>query len=413
MQIEKLLKSLERKHPRYIDLSLDRVLKLLEELGNPHLSLPPVVHVAGTNGKGSTIAFLRAILEAAGLTVHVYTSPHLVRFNERIVVAGKEINNNDLCELLKVIDKATDTCPVTFFEATTALAFLAFSRIPADVVLLETGLGGRLDATNVIPNPALTVITPISIDHKEYLGDTLEAITREKFGIVKAGTPCVIGIPSSDTPPKMEGCISEGKAELYFCNGKDYFVKDDAYVSKAMTIPLTHLSLAGEHQKINAATAIACIENLPFSISEKNIINGLANATWRGRMQQVAPDIWLDGGHNKDAGRAISEHIRQQWGDTPVVLVMGMLNNKEIKDYLQYFKGLVECVYGVNITEGHANFTAEEIANIASSIGIKSKSADTYKQALENIFHEHKNPVRVLICGSLYLAGEVLKDYEK
>jgi len=230
---------------------------------------------------------------------------------------------------------------------------------------------------------------------------------------VKAGTPCVIGIPSSDTPPKMEGCISEGKAELYFCNGKDYFVKDDAYVSKAMTIPLTHLSLAGEHQKINAATAIACIENLPFSISEKNIINGLANATWRGRMQQVAPDIWLDGGHNKDAGRAISEHIRQQWGDTPVVLVMGMLNNKEIKDYLQYFKGLVECVYGVNITEGHANFTAEEIANIASSIGIKSKSADTYKQALENIFHEHKNPVRVLICGSLYLAGEVLKDYEK
>jgi len=417
-----IVNNLQKKHPSTIDLSLGRINNLLEKLDNPHLKIPPTIHVAGTNGKGSTIAFLRAILEDAGYKVHVYTSPHLVKYNERIVLQGKEISDEYLCKLLKIVDKATDEYPVTLFEAITTVAFLAFSEIPADIVLLETGLGGRLDATNVT-TPILSVVTPISIDHSEFLGDTLEKITAEKFGILKKGVPCVVSkqeIPIDNLKDWIPAFARMTYAES-FNYGEDYFIKNNHYVSDSLEIPLDNLSLLGEHQKINASTAIACTENIKdshrglslqrynsFNISKQNIINGLANANWKARMQQISSNIWLDGGHNEAGAKAISEYINNNWQDEKVILIFGMLKTKYITNYLKYFTN-VDMIYGVNIFDEKNGFSGEEIADFAKELNIPVKACNNYKLALDDIKVKHNN-ANILICGSLYLAGEVLKD---
>ncbi|PHS77782.1 MAG: bifunctional folylpolyglutamate synthase/dihydrofolate synthase, partial [Rhodospirillaceae bacterium] len=334
--MDSILERLNALHPKSIDLVLDRVVRLLGALDNPHHKLPPVVHVAGTNGKGSTIAFLRAFCEAAGLRVHVYTSPHLVRFNERIRVAGKLITDDALDAILKECEAANQGQPITFFEITTAAAFLAFSRTDADIVLLETGLGGRLDATNVIERPRLTCITPVSLDHQHYLGNDVKTIMGEKAGILKSGVPCIAAKQGSKILQKvLEKAASAARAPL-LCEGKVWFsrVSGGRRGTPAMiytnggedrTFPMPRL--AGQHQVRNASLAIACVEALApdFEISDAAIALGLNTVQWPGRLQHITQgpladmlddgfELWLDGGHNKAAAEMLAQHTRRWRG---------------------------------------------------------------------------------------------------
>jgi len=421
-----ILDRLTRLHPKIIDLSLGRVEALLARLGHPEARVAPVVHVAGTNGKGSTVAFLRAMLEAAGARAQAYTSPHLVRFHERIRLAGGPIAEAALGDLLMACEAANGTAPITFFEITTAAAFLAFAREPADLLLLETGLGGRLDATNVIARPRLVVITPISIDHVQYLGGTIEEIAHEKAGILKPGVPAVIG----PQPPAALGVIERRAAEvgapLHRCGREWHARAKDGVLhfegrDGARTYPLP--GLAGAFQAVNAGVALACAECLDeFALDQPARAAGLARAAWPARLQRLrtgplpallAPgwELWLDGGHNAAAGEALAK-VARGWRDRPLHLVYGMLNTKAARDFVRPLAPLAASLHAVTIPGVEAALTAEAAAAEAAAAGIAAMVSPGVDVALKTIAAAHASGAsgRVLICGSLYLAGSVLAE---
>jgi dihydrofolate synthase/folylpolyglutamate synthase len=411
-------------HPKLIDLTLDRVQKLLVKLGSPHFSLPPVVHVAGTNGKGSVIAMIRAALEAANYKVHVHTSPHLVKFNERIRLAGQTIDDEALLELLEECETKNRGAPITFFEITTCAALLAFARIPADIVLLETGLGGRLDATNVISKPALTVIMPISIDHQQYLGNSITEIAVEKAGIIKPGVQCIM----ADQLPDVYDVIANRAAEVgapLAVENVDWNIRgnfnDFYFNSSGKTRKLEPPSLQGQHQLHNAGVAVAVMDHLyDFKISDKAIQKGFSEIEWPARLQQIHQGylkkiignnitLWLDGGHNSGAAKAIGLWA-SKCKKLPLHLVLGMINTKDPKSFLEPLKEHINFLYTVTIEGEEASWTKNELCDHAQALGIDAIPAIDVAGAIKNIVKRETGPARVLITGSLYLAGKVLAE---
>lgn len=414
-----------RLHPKSIDLVLDRVWRLLSRVGDPQLKLPPVVHVAGTNGKGSTIAMMRAMLEAAGYRVHVYTSPHLVRFAERIRLAGELIPEPMLTDLLEECEQANGPDPITYFEITTVAAYLAFSRTPADILLLETGLGGRLDATNVIDRPALTVITPVSIDHVQYLGNTLPAIAGEKAGIIKPGVACISGPQKPAALAVLQQRADDSSAPL-FAAGRDWLVTQtetgfSLRGTSRQTRDYPRPSLPGDHQVINAATAIVALENLPgVTVPIEARHAGLQAIDWPARLQRLnrgeladllpaGYELWLDGGHNAGAGEMLAA-VLSQWDDRPAHLICGMINTKAADDFLQPMAKHVAGLQAVAIPGEINSRTAGETARTARDVGMNAGEAETVAAAIRAIIAAEPAPCRILICGSLYLAGTVLSE---
>lgn len=407
-----------------IDLGLERVRELLTRLGNPETKIPPVIHVAGTNGKGSTIAFLKAILEAAGYKVHRYTSPHLVNFNERIELCGVPISDDYLHEITEQTRTACGDLQTTFFEGTTAAAFLAFSKTPADVVLIETGLGGRLDATNVIEKPLMTIITTVSLDHTEYLGTTIEQIAGEKAGIIKAGIPCVISWQLQSVLDIMRAKCAEIGAHAYIC-GEDWnFAKTPLgfdFLDGDESFSLPKPSLEGIHQYVNAATAVAAVRIMEgFNIKLSAIETGLTQTFWPARMQKITAgrlasllppgwEIWLDGAHNAGGAEMISAHVANLWTDKPTYLINGRTGQRDIAGFLGYFKDKVKFVCGVKVQSEPNGEAAANIVNGAQLAGLEAYECEDLLDAVKLIISKSAQPSRILICGSLYLAGDVLK----
>jgi dihydrofolate synthase / folylpolyglutamate synthase len=420
---DRILERLGRLHPKLIDLSLGRIERLLAALGDPQEHLPPVVHVAGTNGKGSAIATLRACLEAGGYRVHTYTSPHLVRFHERIRLNGHLIDEEALIGLLEECERANGDAPITFFEITTAAAFLGFAQTPADVVLLETGLGGRLDATNVIRRPAVTAITPISLDHQAFLGDTIAKIAAEKAGILKPGVPAVIGPQLPKAEVVIERRAGEVSAPLFrwrrrWCckatgDGMCFRGADWQF-----NLPLP--SLPGAHQIANAGVAMACLEQLPgLPLSRDAIARGLRQIQWPARLQRlmrgplvekVPPswELWLDGGHNPGAGAVLAD-VAAGWRDRPFYLVVGMLNTKDAAGFLAPLAPYAKELAGVTIPGEQNSLAAEAIAAAARSVGMPATTAASADTALARFVPDSPTG-RVLICGSLHFAGTILAE---
>ncbi len=413
-------------HPKKIDLSLGRTQSLLEKLARPQDKLPPTIHVAGTNGKGSTIAFMRAMLEAAGQRVHVYTSPHLVQFHERIRLAGQLIEDERLRQVLEDCELANAGAPITFFEITTAAALLEFSRVPADVLLLEVGLGGRYDATNVIDKPALTIITPVSHDHPEFLGTEIKGIAYEKAGILKAGVPGVIA-PQSEA---ALGVIRDQAARLgapLLVAGEDFHVHGEhgrlIYQDEAGLLDLPLPRLPGRHQFDNAAAAIAALRWLEPTFSTEAVEEGLGNVAWPARLQRLkagpllacAPadvELWLDGGHNADGGRVLGDAMAdfEDKATRPLILICGTLATKDTASFLRAFRGLAQEVIGVPVAGDHAGRSAADVAAAARAQGIPASACASVPDALSYLkARAWPKPPRVLIAGSLYLAGEVLR----
>ncbi|MEP6828615.1 MAG: folylpolyglutamate synthase/dihydrofolate synthase family protein [Aestuariivirga sp.] len=424
MRSDAILMRLLTLHPKIIDLSLERMERLLARLGNPERKLPPVIHIAGTNGKGSTLAMMCAMMEAAGLKVHTYTSPHLVRFHERIRIAGELITETELVSLLEECEAANGPEPITFFEITTAAAFLAFSRHRADYLLLEVGLGGRLDATNVVVRPAVSVITSIGLDHQQYLGETVEEIAREKAGILKTGCVGVLGENSPAVREEVERVaervgaplkISGQEWQVHIQHGRLVFQDEDGLLD----LPLP--ALTGPHQIDNAGNAIAALRALSDErITDEAIAEGLRKVTWPARMQNLGAghlrkfvtqgtEIWLDGGHNGPAGPMVAEALRDlaKRGPKPLVLIWGMLNTKHPGAFIANFKGLAHEVICLATPDEANAIPAAELAQVAMREGLKSSSASSIIKALEQACLSHPAP-RILICGSLYLAGHVL-----
>ena len=415
-------------HPKIIDLSLDRMDHILKRLGNPERKLPPVIHVAGTNGKGSTVSYIRAILEAAGLKVHCYTSPHLVRFHERIYVGGKTISEEALSALLEECEAANGSTPITFFEITTAAAFLAFSRSAADYLVLEVGLGGRLDATNVVAKPALSVITAVDYDHQQYLGHTLTAIAHEKAGILKPGVPAIIGSQPDEARAEIERVAEDVSAPLFIAN-QDWQAFEQhgrlVFQDEAGLLDLSLPHLKGRHQVDNAGNAVAAIRNLADRrVSDSHIEQGLKTVVWPARMQKLATgtltslvprdaELWLDGGHNPSAGRVIARAFSDinDRLSRPLVLIWGMLNTKDAGSYIECFAGLAQKVLTITIPEEPNAIPAAELADVARRHGLSAETAPSLTAALAQASLTMPAP-RILICGSLYLAGHVLSIHD-
>ncbi|RMH45347.1 MAG: bifunctional folylpolyglutamate synthase/dihydrofolate synthase [Alphaproteobacteria bacterium] len=408
-------------HPKIIDLTLDRMWRLLERLGHPERRLPPVVHVAGTNGKGSTIAMIRAGLEAAGHRVHVYTSPHLVRFHERIRLAGALIDEGALSAVLDECERANGGEPITYFEITTAAALLAFARTPADFTLLEVGLGGRLDATNVVAAPALSVITPVSVDHQQFLGDTLAEIAAEKAGILKRGVPAVIARQDDEAMDVIERRAARCGAPI-LAHGQHWqaWRERDRLVFQdergLLDLPLP--GLAGAHQIDNAGTAVAAMRLL--GLAEAPIAAGIAGAEWPARMQRLrrgplieaagpGAELWLDGGHNPAAGRALADALAAL-PPRPTRLVCGMLNTKDTRGFLSPLAAVADGLCAVSIDGEAATLPAAETAARARECGFPDVTeAASVLAAIQGI-REAEPAARIVICGSLYLAGRVLAE---
>ena len=398
------LKRFEGLYPDVIHLSLGRVEAALEALGRPQDRLPPVIHVAGTNGKGSTCAFMRAMAEAAGLKVHVFTSPHLVRFNERIRLAGEIVGDERLIAWLDRTYEALQGMEITHFEATTACALLAFSEVPADLLILEVGLGGRYDATNVIEHPALCVITPVDFDHKAFLGSDLRKIASEKAGIIRPGHPVLSAIQRKVCDEVITAEAEKQGAPLYRL--KAHFI--DAMPD--------HLGLIGEHQRANAALAAMAMQLFGNStrIGQDAIFEGARNATWPARMQRLKPgpltalvpgrEVWLDGGHNPHAARAIARHLKQLAGRT--ALVSAMLASKDATGFFLPFRRLNPPVFTIPNAPGHRAAEPADLADAAATAGLHATPCNSLEEGLRAAAATDAD--RILICGSLYLAGEVL-----
>jgi dihydrofolate synthase / folylpolyglutamate synthase len=394
---------------------------ILAKLGHPERKLPPVVHIAGTNGKGSTLAITRAMMEAAGLKVHTYTSPHLVRFHERICVAGELISEEALSVLLEECEVVNGQEHITFFEITTAAAFLAFARTPADYLILEVGLGGRLDATNVIDHPEVCVITSIGLDHQQYLGDTIEEIAREKAGILKRDCIGIVGAQSPEVRDEIEKVAAKVCAPLKIAN-QDWQSYTDhgrlVFQDENGLLDLPMPALRGPHQIDNAGNAIAAVRALKDSrITDDAIAQGLQNVTWPARLQNLGTghlrafvsssnELWLDGGHNGPAGVVLAQAMGQM-PKQPLVMIWGMLNSKHPGAFIANFKGLAGLVVTLAIPDEANALVAEDLSRIALENGLKAVPAATLEQALEKAAAFNPN-ARILICGSLYLAGHVL-----
>jgi dihydrofolate synthase/folylpolyglutamate synthase len=406
-------------HPKIIDLTLDRVWRLLAALGNPQNELPPVIHIAGTNGKGSTQAMIRAGLEAAGKTVHAYTSPHLARFHERIRLAGALITEEHLTAVLDECYAANGSDPITYFEITTCAALLAMARTPADYTLLEVGLGGRLDATNVVDQPALTIITPISIDHEQYLGDTLAKIAGEKAGIIKRGVPCVVG-PQPDEALEVIEAIAARHGAPLLAQGQHWHVTEERgrliYQDETGLLDLPLPNLPGAHQIENAGAALTALRH--FKMGDAAYEAAVTRAFWPARMQRLqtgplidaAPhaELWLDGGHNPAAGQALARHLATLPA-RPTYLVCGMLNTKDIAGYLTPLAAHATALTALSIP-GEANtLPAEVTAEAARAAGLPATTAKSALAAVTAIAGTCPE-ARILICGSLYLAGGILRE---
>ncbi|WP_299838662.1 folylpolyglutamate synthase/dihydrofolate synthase family protein [uncultured Jannaschia sp.] len=402
-------------HPKVIDLVLDRVHRLLATLDHPETRLPPVIHIAGTNGKGSTLAMIRAGLEGAGETCHAYTSPHLARFHERIRVAGELIGEGELIRLLEECEVANGTDPITYFEITTCAALLAFARTPADWTLLEVGLGGRLDATNVV-NPRLTVIAPVSMDHEAFLGDTLPKIAAEKAGILKPGVPCIVGPQEEAALEVIEYRAARLNAPLLI-HGQHWHVTEEdgrlVYQDETGLMDLPLPRLIGAHQVANAGMAVAALRALGRAEGAEA---AMTRAEWPARLQRLKSgplvraalaDIWLDGGHNPAAGAALAEALGRL-PPRPLHLVCGMLNTKDVTGYMRPLAPLVDHLHAVSIPGEPNTLSAAETLSAARAAGMRASEAGSLDIAVERIAATAPD-ARILICGSLYLAGHVLR----
>lgn len=407
-----------------INYGLERITELMEKLGNPQDSLPPVIHVAGTNGKGSTIAFLRSIFEAAGYKVDIYTSPHLLNFNERISLSGRNISDDYLFQIMDECRIASEGIKTTFFEGTTAGAFLAFARNKADILLLETGMGGRLDATNLVKKPAATVITPISLDHTEYLGPTISLIAGEKAGIMKTGVPCVCSMQTDDADRVIQNKAAELDCQLSSF-GYDWMVEktEDGFIFKSVgneDIILPKPSLFGDHQIVNAGTAIATIKQLEgFKISDEHIRQGIKTAVWPARMQRISKgplikmvpkdwEIWVDGAHNAAGAQALSSSI-EGWKDKKLYIISGITKGRDPASLFKYFTDKADFLCGVLIQTEPSALPAERISQAANDVGIDSKACESIEDAVWYLSKVSDAPARILFCGSLYLASDVMK----
>jgi dihydrofolate synthase/folylpolyglutamate synthase len=426
LPLGELLARLSRLHPTQIDLSLTRMQRLLAQLDHPERKLPPVIHVAGTNGKGSTIAYLRAILEAAELRVHVYTSPWLVRINESVRLAGTLVSDDELREALLHCEHVNAGAPITRFEIETAAALHLFAQHPADVVLLETGLGGRLDATNVIDAPAACVLTPIGMDHMEFLGDTLSAIAGEKAAIIKRGVPVICAEQSLEAMAVIEAQAKRMRAPLHAA-GESWHVSVEhgrlVYQDERGLLDLAAPKLFGRHQFYNAGLAIATLRAIAaFKINQAAYETGVARAEWPARMQRLtsgalveaAPresEIWLDGGHNADGGRVVAAALGdlEERVSRPLVVIAGMMGNKDADAFLANFAGLTRHIIAVPIPDRDNAMPVDRLADAARRIGMRVETAPGVEAALRALTRlAYEVPPRILITGSLYLAGHVL-----
>lgn len=418
-QSDVILERMMTLHPKIMDLTLDRVWRLLETLGHPERDLPPVIHLAGTNGKGSTQAMIRAGLQAAGKRTHAYTSPHLARFHERIRLAGELITEDALTALLDECWDANDRQQITYFEITTVAAILAFARTPADYTLLEVGLGGRLDATNVVDRPALTIITPVSIDHQQYLGDTLAEIAGEKAGILKRGIPCVVG-PQEDAGLAVIEARAAALGAPLLAHGQHWHVWEERgrliYQDETGLLDLPLPNLIGAHQIKNAGAALAALRHL--GCDEDACEAAVTRAEWPARLQRLRTgplvdaagraELWLDGGHNPAAGIALAEAL-SRLPPRPLHLICGMLNTKDVTGYMRPLADLAQSLTAVSIP-GEANtLPAAETAAAAETAGLQAGTAESVAQAIAEIAARAPN-ARILICGSLYLAGHILRE---
>ena len=427
-----VLRRLLSLHPKKIDLALDRILRLLGHLGNPHLRLPPVIHVAGTNGKGSACAFMRAMLEAQGLKVHTHTSPHLVRFHERIRIAGKLISEEALVSLLEEVEQVNAGREITFFEITAAAMFLAFARHAADVTILEVGLGGTFDATNVVLHPAMTVIQPVGLDHKEFLGDDLGGIAAEKAGIIKKGAPLVVG-PQSEIAREVILRQADRLGVPVYEFGQDFVSRPEhgrmVYEDQQGLLDLPLPKLTGRHQIENAGVAIAALRHAGLGWgADAGIERGLSTVEWPARLQRLtkgplvetAPrgaEVWLDGGHNPHGAEAVSRAMADmdEYGERPLYLICGMLANKDALSFLRAFDGLARQIATVAIPGEANSLGAGALYDIARRAGLDAAPAEDLDDAMLQVsawsrLDGDEAPPRILICGSLYLAGVVLRD---
>ncbi len=417
-------------HPKRVDLNLERMHRLLARLGHPERKLPPVIHVAGTNGKGSTIAYLRAILEAAGLRVHAYTSPYLVRINEcfRLGRAGGGVlvDDDELRAALEHCEQANAGAPITIFEIETAAAFCLFAQHAADVVLLEVGLGGRLDATNVIDAPLASVIAPVSMDHSEFLGDTLTAIAGEKAGIIKRDMPVICAEQPREAMAAIEQQAGRLRAPLHSA-GQQWHVNVErgrlVYQDDRGLMDLAAPKLFGRHQFDNAGLAIATLRaQSAFRIEPAAFEAGIVNAEWPARMQRLASgalveqgpqgcEVWLDGGHNAEGGRVAAAALGdlEERVSRPLVVIVGMMANKDASAFLANFAGLTRHIIAVPIPDRDNAMPPDRLADAARALGMRVEILGSVEAALHSLARlAYEVPPRILITGSLYLAGHVL-----
>lgn len=430
MSAEDAVNRLMELHPKGFDLSLDRITGLLEKLGNPHLVIPPAFHVAGTNGKGSTTAFLRAILEAAGKTVHVHTSPHLVHWTERYRIGspqgGQFVSDAELEQVIDEVAEANAGRKITVFEIMSAAGFVLFARHKADFTIMEVGLGGRFDATNVLTNPAACLITPVGLDHEAYLGDTLGKIAFEKAGIIKPGAPVIVGLQEEEALEVIEHRSAELGCPTIIAR-QDYDYHEHAghfiYQDEAGLLDLPMPALAGDHQLANAAQAIAAVRQVLPGLEDDVFDGAMTRVSWPGRFERLPRgklagelsqndhlDVWIDGGHNPHAGKALAAEIRklQQRDPRPLTLIAGMLTTKEPHGFFRAFLGLADEVFILPVNDSDSGFDPSDLAKLVGDVGIPARAFATIGQALVSVAEKGQRQ-RVLICGSLYLIGEVLR----
>ena len=420
-KLDKVLDKIQRYHPKYIDLKLDRMYRILSDLNNPHLSLPPTIHVAGTNGKGSTISFLRGMLEKSGLNIHTYTSPHLVNFNERIRLNGQLISEELLTEIIIKVDRINDSKEITFFEITTAAAFMAFSTIKADILLLEVGLGGRLDATNVVPNVITSIITEISFDHEHFLGSKLSSIAKEKSGIIKPGVPIITIDQNKEINQVIKTISKKNNAPLSIINKKTFNIEKEefSFIFHKDKIKLPKPSLLGDHQLENSALAAASIILISKKIDGiklSNCFEGLKFSTWPARSQIIREGklintknnqdrlIVLDGAHNVSGAEALKNtllKIDREW-----LLIFGYLKTRDPKEYLKIMRSISKNIITTNISGNVQCFSSDELLEFSDSLGFKS---DKSKNLTEAFNKSKTRNLNICICGSLYLAGDFLR----
>jgi dihydrofolate synthase/folylpolyglutamate synthase len=429
LKSDAILERLSTLHPNKIELGLERITRLLAALGHPERQLPPVIHVAGTNGKGSVCAFTRAMLEAQGLKAHVYISPHLVWFHERIRLAGRLISEQELSATLEECERVNAGEPITYFEITTAAALLAFSRHRADALVLEVGLGGKYDATNVIARPQMTVVTPVGFDHMEFFGNSLADIAAEKAGIIKPGVPVIVG-PQDDLPRDVILRRADALSAPVFAFGQDFSAHQEhgrmVYQDENGLLDLPLPRLVGRHQIENAATAIAGLRHAGLDWgTDEAIERGLREVDWPARLQRLArgplvesapagAEIWLDGGHNPHCAAAVARAVAdlEERAEKPLYLICGMLKTKDAVGFLSAFRGLARHVVTVAVP-GEASYGAGALYDLARSAGLDAAPAEDMEDAMMQLSawaraRSHEPPPRILICGSLYLAGKVL-----